>query len=176
MMLAACAPRQRSRSRRQTGRPRPGTSGACGRGGREGRKAGDPPAGRSGGGCIQRRVIEVARPAQDETEHVGGLGRQLQPPRGGKVEPSLVLADHAGKPGVAQALLHGPQGVLPGLDEDDAARVEAGAGQGRRVKVASGQDPHHRARLAGQHPSGEQCRGGAVLDDGTACEHLVHRA
>jgi len=28
---------------------------------------------------MQRQIVEAPRPAQDEAEHVGGLGGQLQP-------------------------------------------------------------------------------------------------
>ena len=48
-------------------------------------------------------------------------------------EPPLVLARHPGQAGVAQALLGGLQGTVPGLHEDQAGGIKAGAGQGRRV-------------------------------------------
>jgi len=62
------------------------------------------------------------------------------------------------------------------LDKDHAGGIETGAGQRRRVEVAAGRDPQHRADTAGQHSRGEQRRGGAVLDSGTAGKQLVHRA
>ena len=62
------------------------------------------------------------------------------------------------------------------VHEHQAGRIKAGAGQRGRVQVAVGRDPRHRAGAAGQHGSGEQRRGGAVLDRGAAGEQLVHRA
>ena len=87
-----------------------------------------------------------------------------------------MLANHAGQAGMAQALLGGPQRAVPGLHEDQAGRIEAGAGQSRRVEITSRRDPQHRAGAAGQHGSGEQRRGGAVLHGRAAGEQLVHRA
>ncbi len=101
-----------------------------------------------------------------------------------------MLADHAGQARVAQALLHGPQGAVPGLHEDQAGGIEAGAGQGRRIKITSRRDPQRRGGTAGQHAGGEQRRGGtagqhaggeqrrggAMLDGGAAGKQLVHGA
>ncbi len=143
---------------------------------RERGHAGDPPAGRGGRGCRQRRIVEPRRPAQDEAEHVCDFGGQLQPSRGDQVEPALVLAHDAGQAGMAQALLHGPESAAPGPDEDQAGGIETDAGQRRRVKITSRRDPQYRADTARQHGGGEQRRGGTVLDGGATSEQLVHGA
>ncbi len=120
--------------------------------------------------------MEPRRPAQDEAEHVCDFGGQLQPSRADEVEPALVLAHDAGQAGMPQALLHGPENAVPGPDKDQAGGIEANASQRRRVKVASRRDPQHRAGAARQHGSGEQRRGGAMLDGRAAGEQLVHGA
>jgi len=44
-----------------------------------------------------------------------------------------MLAYHAGQARMAQALLHGPEGAVPGLDENHAGGIETRAGQRRRI-------------------------------------------
>jgi len=44
-----------------------------------------------------------------------------------------VLAHHAGQAGMAQALLHGPEGTTSRPDKDHAGGIKTGAGQRRRV-------------------------------------------
>jgi len=78
--LAAAAPRQRNSSSRQSGRPRPGTSGACGNGGSEGMLVIRQRVAAAEGAFSARSSKRRDRRRTKPSTSVGGPGGQLQPP------------------------------------------------------------------------------------------------
>ncbi len=92
---------------------------------------------------------------------------------GGGVEPSprlqgqrARLAHDGAKRTRLQSLLHDAQnfGVLPAIDPDDAASIEAEAGEPRQIAIAPARSPQERTASApqntGRHRRGETCHGG----------------
>ncbi len=120
-------------------------------------------------------------PPQQKRRRARLPGRRVEPPPGLQGKRAR-FAEHGGKRPRMQRLLHHAQNlvVLPALDPDDAAWIEAEAREPRRVAIAPARNPQERAAPAAQDASrnrrGETRHGGREFTLQPLGRELMQRA
>src|SRR5580700_11516792 len=141
---------------------------------------GDPPAGqgRARPLAFGQRLRAIAPPPQHKGGDAGALGGELQPAAGDHRQPPD-LADHGGKAGGAQPLLHRPQELVVafGADQHQAGGIEPVREEPRPVQIRPRQAPQHRTSTKAGEDAGDKAgSGGAILLIAALPKDLVHGA
>jgi hypothetical protein len=116
-----------------------------------------PAGGRSAaraGACFGRLK---KRPPQEQGGDSRLARRGVEPPARLQAQRPR-LADNGGKRARMQGLLHDAQnfGILPAFDPHDAGRIQAEAGEARRITIGAAQSPERISFPDAQNPGG--CR------------------